>query len=633
MSNVHVLNLAAYESPVIEEKVSKEYVTYGSDNSYYTFLIDRYKNSTTNNAIINNVCRLVYGKGLGALDANRKPNQYASFISMLPKNDARKLVTDLKMLGQCAIQVHYSKDRKRILKTLHLPVQLLAPEKCNEEGEITGYYYSDNWGELRKYPVVRFDAFGFGSKEIEIYFVKPYAVGMKYFSYVDYQGALKYALLEEEVADYLVNEVQNSFSSTRILNFNNGVPSEEQQEIISKKVNKKLTGAQGQKIIIAFNDNKESAATIEDIPLIGAADLYTQLSTECQSKILIAHNVTSPLLFGIVTNTGFSSNADELKNSSILFDNMVIKPLQMILIEAFTNILAFNQIALKLYFKTLTPFNAENESTGEDDRDSRIINGINSLSPLVANKVLESMTANEIRALIGLKAERGGSDLAPDVASEFQLSKAKSDLQEIIDRAELPTDEWIVVDERDVDLESENSLDLEIEKAVTKITRKTTLARLIELVSGGNPKPDLKSSQDALVKERFFKVRYQYTGNAKSERDFCKLMMANRTRLFRKEDIDEMSSKVVNPGLGEFGGNTYDIFKFKGGARCNHSWKRVTMMLDLNATEKGFKQVGTQQASIRGYKITNPYQVSVQPNNLPLKGFSPNNKNLPSDVR
>ena len=37
-------------------------------------------------------------------------------------------------------------------------------------------------------------------------------------------------------------------------------------------------------------------------------------------------------------------------------------------------------------------------------------------------------------------------------------------------------------------------------------------------------------------------------------------------------------------------------------------------------------------AEIRGYKVTNPYQVSVQPNNLPLKGFSPRNQNLPSDV-
>jgi hypothetical protein len=109
--------------------------------------------------------------------------------------------------------------------------------------------------------------------------------------------------------------------------------------------------------------------------------------------------------------------------------------------------------------------------------------------------------------------------------------------------------------------------------------------------------------------------------------------MSASTRLFRKEDIDVMSSKAVNPGFGENGANTYDIFRFKGGARCHHKWSRVTMMLDLTKMEKGYQDIGTRSAEIKGYKITNPYEVSIYPNNLPLKGFSPKNKNLPSDVK
>jgi len=56
-------------------------------------------------------------------------------------------------------------------------------------------------------------------------------------------------------------------------------------------------------------------------------------------------------------------------------------------------------------------------------------------------------------------------------------------------------------------------------------------------------------------------------------------------------------------------------------------------MLDLNKIEEGYKEIGTRAAEIKGYKVTNPYEVSVYPNNLPLKGFSPRNKNLPSDVK
>jgi hypothetical protein len=70
---------------------------------------------------------------------------------------------------------------------------------------------------------------------------------------------------------------------------------------------------------------------------------------------MLGHNITSPLLFGVASSNGFSSNADELKNSSILFDNMVIRPFQEELLDAFDSILAFNGIALKLFFKTLQP--------------------------------------------------------------------------------------------------------------------------------------------------------------------------------------------------------------------------------------------------------------------------------------
>ena len=74
-NNVHILELSGYEAPVIKESKRENWVEYGDDNNYYGYLIDRYTNSTTNNAIINNVIRLVYGRGLSATDANRKPNE------------------------------------------------------------------------------------------------------------------------------------------------------------------------------------------------------------------------------------------------------------------------------------------------------------------------------------------------------------------------------------------------------------------------------------------------------------------------------------------------------------------------------------------------------------------------------
>ena len=583
--NVHVLSLASYVAPELTESKDGEYVQYGDKNSYYKFLIDRYTNSATNNAVINGVSRLIYGKGLTALDAASKPNDYASFITMFKSEDVRKLVVDLKMLGQCAMQVLYSKDHKKVISVQHISVHLICPEKCNKEGKIANYYYSDNWDNVKEYAPMKVPAFNTSTSDTEILFVKPYSVGMKYFSGVDYQGGLPYATLEEEIAQYLITETQNSFSGTKIVNVNGGRYTDEQQDDISNKIKSSLTGSKGQKVIVAFNENQELATTVVDIPLNDAPKHYEYLSTESRDKILTAHNVTSPLMFGIITGTGFSSNADELATSMTAFDNTIVRSFQDLLIDAFDSILAFNNITLKLHFKTLNPFE----------------------KPIDAVAQVETV-----------------------------LSSQKSALQVILDECEdAEQKDWIIVDSRDVELDDEDVLNNHIDSLNSelheKLNKQTVLSKLVTLVKTGVARPTAISKQDELVKERYFKVRYRYTGNKSPEREFCKAMMS-ANKLYRIEDLNKMEFEVVNPGFGEFGTDKYSVLKYKGGARCHHKFERVTMMYDFNNDKAGLQEIGTRAAEIRGFKVTNPYEVSIYPNNLPLKGFSPNNTNLPSDV-
>ena len=587
-NNVHILNLAAYNTPVITESKRDNWVEYGADNNYYQFLIDRYTNSTTNNAIINNVCRLLYGKGLSALDANRKPNEYAQMKALLSDDCLRRLFIDRKMLGQSAIQVHYNEKHDKILKALHIPVNLIRAEKCNENGEIEGYYYSDNWEDTKKFTPKRLSAFGTSKDKIEILFIQPYSVGMKYYSHVDYHGALPYAMLEEEISNYLINEVQNGFSGTKVVNFNNGIPTEEQQDEISRRVLGKLTGSRGQKVIVAFNDNAESKTTVDDIPLNDAADQYQFLSEECMRKIMLGHTVTSPLIFGIATSTGFSSNADELKNSVVLFDNMVIRPMQDEMLSAIEQILAFNGITLKLYFKTLQPL----EFTDLENATNK-------------EQVAEE-TGTELSAEIELDTD-GLISLGEDVDLEG----------------------WVLVDERDVDYDLEDELDEQLKNYKPKQNLLQKLASAVRAI------PNAKSSQDKVVNDIQWKVRYKYAGNPNPERAFCKTMMS-ANKIYRKEDLENVNSNSVNAGFGH-NGEPYNVFLFKGGPRCHHSFKRLTFAsiegAGIDVTNPNARQIGTDTASKRGFKVTNPYQVSIQPNNLPNKGFHPANKNLPQDAR
>lgn len=585
--NVHILSLSAYTTPQIQESKRDNWVEYGEDNNYYSFLIDRYTNSTTNSAIINNISRLVYGKGLSALDANRKPNEYAQMMALFSKDDIRKIVLDRKMLGQFAIQVHYNERHDKILKAYHMPVNLLRAEKCNKDGEITGYYYSDDWTDVKKFAPVRYSAFGTSKEKVEILFSKPYSVGMKYYSYVDYQGSLPYALLEEEIADYLINEVQNGFSGTKVVNFNNGVPTEEQQSMITSKVMNKLTGSRGQKVIVAFNDNAESKTTVEDIPLNDAPEHYTYLSEECLRKIMLGHNVTSPLLFGVASSNGFSSNADELKNSAVLFDNMVIRPFQEEILEAFDSILAFNGISLKLYFRTLQPLefvDLENAQTNQQVAEETGVDGT-------------------------------------------QLSKMDNEIADaLIECGESPNADWLLIDEFAVDYDNDDAEN----EMLSNEPKTSLLSKIYNFVSTGTANPNAKSEQDEDIDGVRFITRYVYAGETSTKsRPFCQKMMA-ANKVYRKEDILRMSNQVVNEGWGAKGANTYDIFKFKGGGNCHHRWNKQVYAnfagrgIDVNSPKA--KQIAGKKAEKYGYVIKNNALVSTRPVDMPYNGFLPTNK-------
>lgn len=630
MSDISIINLSAYTSPIIQENKKDNFIEYGADNNYFQYLIDRFLYSATNGAIITGVANMIYGKGLDALDSNKKPNEYAQMKSIVKDSDLKKIALERKLLGMAAIQV--VKEKNQVKKILHFPMHTLRAGKCNDKGEIETWYYHYDWKNKKPSEEIKpIPAFGFGNgNEVEIYVLKPYISGFDYYAPIDYSGSLPYALLEENIADYQINDCKNGFSGTKIINFNNGIPSEEQRETTKRDVLNKLTGAKGEKVIIAFNNNAESKTTVEDLPLNDAPAHYEYLSKECFEKLIVGHRVTNPMLLGIKeTGSGLSNNADEIETSMLMFLNLVIKPYQEEILNALDTILAVNNISLDLRFKRLQPLDNEQIISSKNP----IIEAVNSLSPLVANKVLESMTANEIRALIGLAAEQGGEVLNPSVAA-FSKQLKSIDLDDFLNsKGEVLDDNWVCVDETEVDYDSEKELDLEI----NELNKKSTLFKIINFANAVGSRPNSKSEQDEEIKGNKFITRYAYTGNENPEREFCKKMMSasKNGRVYRKEDLENVNSKSVNDGF-ENDNTPYNIFLYKGGPRCQHKFLRKTFVnmegVKIDVNNPNAKTISVAKAEKLGYRIRNKKEVAMIPNDMPLKGFHPNNKNLPKDV-
>lgn len=577
-----VVNLSSYTSPEVVEVKNKQWVAYGEDNDYFQYLIDRYNGSPTNNAIINGLSEMIYGQGLDATDSNRKPNEYAQAVSLLHKDCVRRLVYDLKLMGQCAIQVIYSKDRNTIAKVEHMPIETLRAEKASEEGDIEAYYYFHDWTKLKPSDEPkRIPAFGFSNEAIEIMYIKPYRSGYYYYSPVGYQGGLQYAELEEEIGNYHLNNIKNGLAPSMLINFNNGVPSEEERRLIENQIASKYTGSSSTgKFVLMFNDDPASATTIEPIQLSDAHNQYQFLSDESMRKIMVAHRIVSPMLLGIKDNTGLGNNADELKTASILMDNTVVKPFQRLLIDAFEQILAYNDISLNLYFKTL--------------------------QPMEFTDVSQAITKEQVEEETGVKmsSQKFDQKILDDLFEDLHALGEDENL-----------DEWELVDERPVDYATEEALD-----------------KMLTLASTGTARPNAKSSQDGEAGENRYKVRYQYapleltkdaeTGQVVS-RDFCRKMIGAK-KLYRKEDIQAMSTKAVNAGWGPNGADTYDIWLYKGGGACRHYWMRKTYRGKGVTPDVGNPnaEISVNQAKKDGFKPeVNDKKVAMRPKDMKNEGF------------
>jgi len=372
--SIHVVNLSSYTAPAIVESTKEDWVEYGEDNDYFSYLIDRYNGSPTNNAAINGIAEMIYGRGLDATDAESNPEAYAEMRELFSKDCMKKVCYDYKMMGQAALQVIYTKDRSKIARVEHMPVETIRAEKTTD-GDIKAYYYSPDWTEVkRNNPPKRIAAFGQSDSAIEILYIQPYRAGFYYYSPVDYQGGLQYAELEEEIANYHISNIQNGLSPSMLINFNNGTPDKEQRDAIERAIYEKFSGSSNAgKFILAFNDSKELAATIEPVILNDAHQQYQFLSDESMKKVMVSHRIVSPMLVGIKDNSGLGNNADELQTASLLMDNTVIRPMQVTILDGLERILEFNGINLDIYFKTLQPLeftdltNAMNDSEIEKE--------------------------------------------------------------------------------------------------------------------------------------------------------------------------------------------------------------------------------------------------------------------------
>lgn len=367
MSDIRIVNLSSHKSPEFEPFVStgKGYVLNGKDNKNYQYVIDRYKYSPTNSTIIDSYSTYAYGKGLTAKYTAENASQFAEVLKLISKKELKKVVKDFSVFHEASVEVILGKTGSKIAEVNHLPKNKVVPNKVNDKGEITSYWFCYDWNDTRKYVPEEIAAFTKDTKEKRTVFIfKEYNIDEFYFARPSYFSGLNYAELEEEISIYCVNHIKNGLSAGHIINFNDGEADPEVKDQIERNIDRKLSGATNSgKRILSFNSNKENATTIEAIEISDAHQQYQFLSEEARKQLMVAHKVTSPILFGIKDNTGFGNNADEM---SVAFDELmmnVIQPMQEVILDGLMELLSQNNISIELEFLPLRPKTVQQPKT------------------------------------------------------------------------------------------------------------------------------------------------------------------------------------------------------------------------------------------------------------------------------
>ena len=202
-----------------------------------------------------------------------------------------------------------------------------------DETEI-GIFHSYDWSNARKKKNTPefIPKYNYLTREVEprqIYWCFTYT-GSDVYPRPDYWSAINYIELDKQISIFHINQILNGLFPSTIINFYNGQATPEQKQQMMMDWENKMSGARNAgKVVMFFNERDQPKTEITPFPVNDADKQYQLMNDTATQKIITAHRVTTPLLFGIREGgTGFGSNKDEMATGLEIFNNQVIQPYQ-----------------------------------------------------------------------------------------------------------------------------------------------------------------------------------------------------------------------------------------------------------------------------------------------------------------
>lgn len=337
----------------------KDMVEWGDGNAYPDYILELYNNVTTLRSIINGTVDFICGDEISIYSWN--PALKAGTVNARGdsvRDQVRNVAKDYETYGGFALQV-IRDFFGRVSEIYHLDMRFV---RMNKEGDV--FYYCENWAKPGKKDVVRYPAFRAdldwekldeeerNRNASSVLFVK--SVDTQVYPAPVFAAAVKACEIERGIDEYHLNALDNSFVSSMIVNFNNGIPTDQEKAEIAADFDDKFSGKENAgRIVFSWNKSKDNATTFEYPKVEDFGDRYKALAEHSRQQIYTAFSAT-PNLFGLPTSTGF--NSEEYAESFKLYNRTHVVPVQTLICNAYAAILGVEDAV------EITPF-----SLGEDD--------------------------------------------------------------------------------------------------------------------------------------------------------------------------------------------------------------------------------------------------------------------------
>jgi hypothetical protein len=343
-NSIHIHEFGAANVPQYQEVVkNKPWVYYGDDNLFPNHLLALYQYSSTNRACINAIGYGVKGRDLIVKEGNKDligmANRSETFYDIF-----EKCVMDRIIFGGFALNIVKSNDGG-ISEIYHTDFSRLRAGKEDQFTNVGTYYYSVDWRSstfnTNKFKPLEIPAFSMGldSEPSQIMYFKRYCPGMSYYPPPDYLGGVTTIQLDIEISNFHLNNTQNSMMPSVAVIFKNGVPAEEERDVLYRQLEQKYASTNNAgKFFLFFSENPETAPEILPIPNNASDAWYTQMQPQIEQKIMQSHRIVNPMILGVKT-AGQLGGRNEILESYDLFLEIVLKPIQEEILSAFEKVI------------------------------------------------------------------------------------------------------------------------------------------------------------------------------------------------------------------------------------------------------------------------------------------------------